>query len=82
MTERDPILAAVDELAPAFERAGLDELELEVGDIGVRLARPRAAAPVGEVEDPTSNGGCASRSAAGHPALQATDEAGPARDGG
>jgi acetyl-CoA carboxylase biotin carboxyl carrier protein len=42
MTERDPILAAVDALAPAFERAGLDELELEVGDIGVRLARPRA----------------------------------------
>ena len=45
MTERDPILAAVDALAPAFERAGLDELELEVGDVGVRLARPRAAAP-------------------------------------
>ena len=43
MTERDPILAAVDALAPAFERAGLDELELEVGDIAVRLARPRAA---------------------------------------
>ena len=43
MTERDPILAAVDVLAPAFERAGLDELELEVGDIAVRLARPRAA---------------------------------------
>ena len=46
MTERDPILAAVDALAPAFERAGLDELELEVGDIGVRLARPRAAVTV------------------------------------
>jgi acetyl-CoA carboxylase biotin carboxyl carrier protein len=49
MSERrgDPILAAVDLLAPAFERAGLDELELAVGDLSVRLARPRAtpAAP-------------------------------------
>ena len=43
MTERDPILAAVDLLAPAFEQAGLDELELESGDLRVRLARPRAA---------------------------------------
>jgi acetyl-CoA carboxylase biotin carboxyl carrier protein len=56
MTEaRDPVLAAVDLLAPAFEGAGLDELELTVGDLHVRLARPRqplavpvaaAAAPV------------------------------------
>jgi acetyl-CoA carboxylase biotin carboxyl carrier protein len=36
----DPILAAVDLLAPAFEGAGLDELELSVGDLHVRLARP------------------------------------------
>lgn len=43
MTERsDQILAAVDLLAPAFERAGLDELELTVGELSVRLARPRA----------------------------------------
>ena len=42
MTERDPILAAVDLLAPAFEQAGLDELELESGDLRVRLARPQA----------------------------------------
>jgi acetyl-CoA carboxylase biotin carboxyl carrier protein len=41
-TER--ILAAVDLLAPAFERSGLDELELSVGDIEVRLARPGSAA--------------------------------------
>jgi acetyl-CoA carboxylase biotin carboxyl carrier protein len=40
----DPILAAVDLLAPAFERAGLDELELSVGELSVRLARPRASA--------------------------------------
>jgi acetyl-CoA carboxylase biotin carboxyl carrier protein len=42
MTERDPILDAIDRLAPAFEEAGLDELELEIGDLRVRLARPRA----------------------------------------
>jgi len=41
MAERDPILAAVDLLGPAFERAGLDELEVEVGDLHVRLAGPR-----------------------------------------
>ena len=40
----EPILAAVDLLAPAFADAGLDELELSVGDLRVRLVRPRAAA--------------------------------------
>jgi len=44
MTERDPVLEAVDLLAPALERAGLDELELEIGEIRVRLARPSAPA--------------------------------------
>ena len=43
MTDRDPILDAVDALAPAFEAAGLDELELTVGDLHVRLARSRSA---------------------------------------
>jgi acetyl-CoA carboxylase biotin carboxyl carrier protein len=43
MSEAEPILAAVDLLAPAFEEAGLDELELEVGELRVRLARPVAA---------------------------------------
>ena len=43
MNERaERILAAVDLLAPAFERSGLDELELAVGDLQVRLARPSA----------------------------------------
>ena len=47
MSERDPILDAVDVLAPAFESTGLDELELTVGDLHVRLARSRATlAPV------------------------------------
>ena len=41
----EPILAAFDLLAPAFAEAGLDELELSVGDLHIRLARPRAAAP-------------------------------------
>jgi acetyl-CoA carboxylase biotin carboxyl carrier protein len=45
MTERDPLIAAVDLLGPAFERAGLDELEIQVGELRVRLARPVVAAP-------------------------------------
>jgi acetyl-CoA carboxylase biotin carboxyl carrier protein len=44
MADRDPILAAVDLLAPAFEQGDLDELEVEVGDLRVRLARPVAPA--------------------------------------
>ena len=50
--EKEPILAAVDMLAPAFADAGLDELELSVGDLHVRLARPRAADPVATVAAP------------------------------
>lgn len=42
MADRDPILDAVDLLAPAFTEAGLDELEVEVGTLRVRLARPPA----------------------------------------
>ena len=47
MADRNPILEAVDLLGPAFAAAGLDELEVEVGDLRVRLARPAAvvAAP-------------------------------------
>ena len=44
MTDRDLVLDAVDLLGPAFEGAGLDELEVQVGDLRVRLARPRAVA--------------------------------------
>ena len=52
MTDQpEPILAAVDALAPAFVDAGLDELDLSVGDLHVRLARPRAVAvPAGPTE--------------------------------
>lgn len=49
MTDHDPIIEAIDRLAPAFEAAGLDELELEIGDLRVRLARPRmSVAPVAQ----------------------------------
>jgi acetyl-CoA carboxylase biotin carboxyl carrier protein len=45
MAADEPILAAVDLLAPTFEQAGLYELELEVGELRVRLVRPRATPP-------------------------------------
>lgn len=37
----EQVLAAIDLLAPAFEASGLDELEVEAGELVVRLARPR-----------------------------------------
>ena len=52
MTDHDPILSAIDRLAPAFEEAGLDELELEIGDLRVRLARPRAPVAVAAAAPP------------------------------
>jgi acetyl-CoA carboxylase biotin carboxyl carrier protein len=42
----DPILAAVDLLTPAFEASGLDELEVEAGELVVRLARPSVLSAV------------------------------------
>ena len=59
MANRDPILAAVDLLGPAFVEAGLDELEVEVGDLHVRLARPRAAfvEPAGALPGPSATSG-------------------------
>jgi acetyl-CoA carboxylase biotin carboxyl carrier protein len=38
----EPILAAVDAIAPTFAAGDLEELEVEVGDIRVRLVRPGA----------------------------------------
>jgi acetyl-CoA carboxylase biotin carboxyl carrier protein len=55
----DPVVAAVDLLAPAFERSGLDELELTVGDLHVRLARPSgiaATAPQAATGSPAAPG--------------------------
>jgi acetyl-CoA carboxylase biotin carboxyl carrier protein len=43
----EQVLAAIDLLAPGFESSGLDELEVEAGDLVVRLVRPRAAQPAG-----------------------------------
>jgi acetyl-CoA carboxylase biotin carboxyl carrier protein len=47
MSGPDPILRAVDLLSPAFEASGLDELEVEAGELSVRLSRhaPAGAAP-------------------------------------
>jgi len=38
----EPVLAAVDAIAPTFAASDLEELEVEVGDIRVRLVRPGA----------------------------------------
>ena len=54
MTDHDPIIEAIDRLAPAFEEAGLDELELEIGDLRVRLARPKAAVAVAAPAPPAA----------------------------
>ena len=43
MIDPDRILAVVDALAPSLQQGGLDELELELGDMRVRLSRPRLA---------------------------------------
>jgi acetyl-CoA carboxylase biotin carboxyl carrier protein len=40
----EQVLVAIDILAPGFEASGLDELEVEAGELVVRLARPRATA--------------------------------------
>ena len=65
----DPIVEAIDLLAPALERDGLDEIELEIGDLHVRVARPlgvvatgpvagvAAAAPAAAVPSPGSGDG-------------------------
>ncbi|MEO8252332.1 MAG: biotin/lipoyl-containing protein [Chloroflexota bacterium] len=39
----EQVLAAIDLLAPAFDASGLDELEVEAGELVVRLARPHMA---------------------------------------
>ncbi|MGH2445841.1 MAG: acetyl-CoA carboxylase biotin carboxyl carrier protein [Candidatus Limnocylindria bacterium] len=54
MAEHDVqrILAAVDLLAPALERERVDELEVEVADLRVRLVRPRATASIAPSPEP------------------------------
>jgi acetyl-CoA carboxylase biotin carboxyl carrier protein len=58
------VLAAIDILAPGFEASGLDELEVEAGELLVRLARPRAAQPAAPAPAPV---GAPSPAAAGGP---------------
>ncbi len=50
---RRTFLAAVDRLAPALAESGLDELEVQSGELRVRLARPRAAAAAPAVAAPS-----------------------------
>ncbi|MEO8247398.1 MAG: biotin/lipoyl-containing protein [Chloroflexota bacterium] len=68
----DPVLRAVDLLTPAFAASGLEELEIESGDLLVRLARPRhatrVAAPVAAAPAPTPAAPSAVVSAFGEPA--------------
>jgi acetyl-CoA carboxylase biotin carboxyl carrier protein len=45
VTDSPEVLAAIDLLAPVFEATGLDELEVESGELLVRLVRPRAPVP-------------------------------------
>ena len=48
-TDRDPdaVLTAVDILTPAFQASGLDEVEVEAGELLVRLARSHPAPAAG-----------------------------------
>ncbi len=46
------VLAALDLLAPGFEASGLDELEVEAGELVVRLVRPRATPPASAAPAP------------------------------
>jgi acetyl-CoA carboxylase biotin carboxyl carrier protein len=57
MNATDPVLRAVDLLAPAFEEAGLDELEVAIGELHVRLSRPRVAEPAPALAAPPSGQG-------------------------
>jgi acetyl-CoA carboxylase biotin carboxyl carrier protein len=41
--QREVILAAVDRLAPTLAASGLDELEIQAGELRVRIARPTRA---------------------------------------
>ncbi len=70
---RDPVLRAIDILAPTFEATRLDELEVEAGELLVRLARPRSAAvaapaPVVETPAPADAPASAPGSPYGEPA--------------
>jgi acetyl-CoA carboxylase biotin carboxyl carrier protein len=62
------ILAAVDRLAPILVGGPLEELEVESGDLVVRLAKPRAAAPAAAAPAAPAQTPAASTSPYGEPA--------------
>lgn len=68
----DQVLAAIDLLAPAFQASGLDELEVEAGELVVRLARPRAASvaasPAASIGVPSAPGQAGALTPYGEPA--------------
>ncbi|HEX2767440.1 MAG TPA: acetyl-CoA carboxylase biotin carboxyl carrier protein [Candidatus Limnocylindria bacterium] len=66
MTDRDRILEAVDILAPTVASSGLDELELTVGELHVRLSRARRVVAAPAVE--AALAGAAAGAAATQPA--------------
>jgi acetyl-CoA carboxylase biotin carboxyl carrier protein len=66
--ELDPILRAIDLIAPAFAESDLDEVEIETDGLSVRLARPRAVpAYPAPAEPSTSAGSPASGAPSGAP---------------
>ncbi|MEO8511514.1 MAG: biotin/lipoyl-containing protein [Chloroflexota bacterium] len=50
----DPILDAIDRLAPAFAASGLDALEVEADELLVRLARPQQLAAPAPTASPSA----------------------------
>ncbi|HEX6655790.1 MAG TPA: biotin/lipoyl-containing protein [Candidatus Limnocylindria bacterium] len=54
MSGPDPILQALDLLTPAFESSGLDELEVEAGELTVRLARQAPTSAAGAPAAPVA----------------------------
>ena len=66
--QSEQLLAAIDLLAPGFEASGLDELEVEAGELVVRLVRPRAAPPAGPASVPGAAPSAESLTPFGEPA--------------
>ena len=66
--QSEQVLAAIDLLAPGFEASGLDELEVEAGELVVRLVRPRAAPPAGPASVPGAAPSAESLTPFGEPA--------------
>jgi acetyl-CoA carboxylase biotin carboxyl carrier protein len=74
---QDKVLAAIDILAPVFEASGLDELEVEAGELLVRLARPRPAQAPAPASPPVAAPHQASAKAGAPPAASPWGEPAP-----